>query len=87
MATSDTGYCKVTISLPCSLVEYADRMARARSISRSQVIGQALKRQEKAERDALAVEGYIRTSAENEEFARSVAASVSDWLEVEDWGQ
>ncbi len=39
MQPQNTRYCKITVSLPCGLVEYADQEAARTSQSRSEVIG------------------------------------------------
>jgi len=80
-----TEYCKITISLPRNLVEYADQEARRVSLSRSEVISRALTQAQKARRNELAARGYAFCSQESEEFAASVASAVSDWWESEDW--
>jgi hypothetical protein len=61
--------CKVTITLPCALVEYADREAASRSLSRSEIIGRALANAKRAGMDALVARGYAFYAQESEAFA------------------
>ena len=51
-------FSKITISLPRSLLDLADRLARERSSSRSGVIAELLKKEEEARVQALMAEGY-----------------------------
>lgn len=78
-------YCKVTVSLPRSLVEYADGEAARTSRSRSEVISQAIALAKTMQRDELAARGYALYSQESEEFADATRHWASDWLEAEDW--
>jgi metal-responsive CopG/Arc/MetJ family transcriptional regulator len=80
------GYCKVTISLPCVLVEYADQEAARTSQSRSEIISRALALAKKAHRDELAARGYAFYAQESEAFADSAGQLAGDWLATEDWG-
>ena len=56
---------KITISLPPSLLDVADRLAKERSTTRSGVIAELLKREEKADIEALMAQGYREWGEEN----------------------
>ncbi len=58
-------FSKITISLPRSLLDLADRLARERSSSRSGVIAELLKKEEEARMQALMAEGYQQLGEEN----------------------
>lgn len=70
---------KVTISLPASLLKYADRRATQMGTSRSEVISLVLAEALAREKDALAAEGYRFYGQEAQEFAE---ASVRAFAEV-----
>ncbi len=86
MQPHHTGYCKVTVSLPCARVEYADQEAARTSQSRSEIISRALALAKKAHRDELAARGYAFYAQEGETFAASAEQLASDWLAAENWG-
>ena len=71
-------YKKVTVSLPEHLVEFADRLARESSISRSALIAGLLEWRRARARDALAREGYEFYGGEAEEFAASSGRMVAE---------
>ena len=77
-------YKKVTVSLPTHLVDYADRLARERSSSRSAVIAGLLEWRRKHARDVLAQEGYVFYGHEAEDFATASASMVAEALENDD---
>lgn len=56
---------KITISLPPSLVDVVDRLAKERSTTRSGVIAELLKKEVKAEIEALMAQGYQDCGEEN----------------------
>ena len=56
---------RVTISLPKPLLDLADRMARERSVSRSEVFADLLKKEESEELDSLMAEGYRELADQN----------------------
>ena len=56
---------KITISLPKSLVDLADRLAQERSTTRSGVIATLLKKEEEARIQGLMAEGYRELGEEN----------------------
>ncbi len=58
-------FSKITISLPRSLLDLADRLARERSSSRSGVIAELLKKEEEVRMQALMAEGYQQLGEEN----------------------
>ena len=61
----DQGVAKITISLPKSLLAYADRLAEERATSRSGVIAGLLKKEEASGFQALMAEGYQQMAEEN----------------------
>ena len=71
---------KVTLSLPKELIDYADKRARELSVSRSQVIGEALAQRRAREEEELAREGYAFYARESESFAAVSATAVSEAL-------
>lgn len=71
---------KITISLPSTLVEFADREAARLSISRSRVIARALSEIKAEEEDRLAAEGYQFYAQEASEFAAASATAVAEAL-------
>jgi metal-responsive CopG/Arc/MetJ family transcriptional regulator len=60
---------KITISLPKTLLDFADQLARDRSISRSRVITDLLENEEEARIQALMAEGYREMAEENQRLA------------------
>ena len=56
---------KTTISLPASLLQVADRLAKKHSSTRSGVIAELLKKEENAELEALMAQGYREWGEEN----------------------
>ncbi len=56
---------KVTISLPAPLLDFADRLAKEQSTSRSGVIATLLEKEEEARIQALMEEGYREMAEEN----------------------
>jgi metal-responsive CopG/Arc/MetJ family transcriptional regulator len=73
-------YRKITISLPGSLLEYADRRADRARLSRSQVISEALAEAQVVEQTRLAAEGYRFYAGEASEFAEASAKAVAEAL-------
>lgn len=69
---------KVTISLPVSLVDFADREAARLSISRSRLIARALSEIQAEEEERLAAEGYRFYAHEASEFADASACAVAE---------
>jgi metal-responsive CopG/Arc/MetJ family transcriptional regulator len=72
---------RITISLPDSLVEFAEREAACLSISRSRVIAQALSEVKAEEEERLAAEGYRFYAQEASQFAEASAAAVAEALD------
>ena len=62
---SETKVAKITISLPQTLVELADRLARERATSRSAIIAGLLKDEKETRMRALMAEGYREMREEN----------------------
>ena len=56
---------RVTISLPKPLLDLANRLARERSVSRSEVFADLLKKGESEELESLMAEGYRDLADEN----------------------
>ena len=56
---------KVTISLPQSLLKFADLLAREKSMTRSGVIAKLLEKEEEARTESLMAEGYVELAEEN----------------------
>ncbi len=71
---------KITVSLPQELVEFADTVAAAMEISRSEVIADAVAAQREREQARLAAEGYRFYAQEASEFAASSLQAVSEVL-------
>ena len=71
---------KVTISLPPSLLEFADRQAKQLRISRSESVARALAQAKAAEEERSAAEGYRFYSQEASEFAEASARSFAEVL-------
>ena len=61
----DVRVSKVTISLPPSLLKFADLLARENSTTRSGVIAKLLEKEEEARNEALMAEGYREMAEEN----------------------
>ena len=71
---------KVTISLPPSLLEFADWLAREQSTTRSRVIAQLLEKEEEARTEALMVEGYREMAEENRRMAEEAFPLAAETL-------
>ena len=56
---------RITISLPQVLLELADRLAEERSTTRSAVIAELLRKEERAQTQLLMAEGYRQLADEN----------------------
>ena len=67
-----TRVAKITISLPKDLLEVADRLAKERAVSRSSVIADLLKKEERARIEALMIEGYKAMAEEDRRLAEEV---------------
>jgi metal-responsive CopG/Arc/MetJ family transcriptional regulator len=61
----DVRVSKITISLPPSLLKFADLLAREKSTSRSGTIAKLLEKEEEARTEALMAEGYLEMAEEN----------------------
>ena len=62
---SEQKVAKVTISLPRHLLDFADRLAKELSTSRSDVFASLLRSEEEARIQSLMVQGYREMSEEN----------------------
>ncbi len=60
-----TKVAKVTISLPKALLDIADRLAKERAVSRSNVIAHLIEKAERERIEALMIEGYKAMAEEN----------------------
>ena len=78
MSHPDVTVRKLTISLPADLVEFADREAARRKISRSRLIAQSLAEAEAAAKQRLAAEGHRFYAGEAVEFAAATAGAVAE---------
>lgn len=74
------GASKVTISLPTPLLDFADRLARERAMTRSGVIAALLRKEEEAETQALMAEGYREMAEENQRLAEEAYPVVAETL-------
>ena len=73
MPVKTTSIRKITISLPDSLVDFADREAARLNVSRSRLIARVLSEARAKEEEHLAVEGYRFYAEEASEFAGASA--------------
>ena len=71
---------KVTISLPRKLVDYADRLAKERAMTRSGIIADLLEKEEQARIRALMEEGYRETAEESRRLAEEAFPLTSEML-------
>lgn len=69
---------KVTISLPMSLLEYADQLAKEKSTTRSAVIAQLLEKEEEGRVRELMAEGYREMAEENRRDAEAALSLTSE---------
>ena len=80
MSVKVTSTRKVTISLPETLMSFADREAARLNISRSRLIARALGEMEATEQERPAAEGYRFYAREAAEYAEaSAGAAVEAW--------
>ncbi len=78
MPMESTEVRKITISLPNSLVEFADREAARLDISRSGLIARVLSEVQASAEDMLAEEGYRFYAQEATEFAQASAHAAAE---------
>jgi predicted transcriptional regulator len=71
---------KVTISLSKDLLELADRLARERATTRSDVIAHLLAKEEGARIQALMAEGYREMAEENRQLTEETFPLARDML-------
>ena len=81
MSEDGTAIRKVTVSLPDSLVEFADQEAARLELSRSALIARVLAESKAAYEANFAAEGYRTYAQEASEFAEASARAVA-----EGWG-
>jgi len=65
-----TQVAKLTISLPKSLISFADEVASEENISRSKVVSNCLRELAQKRKIQLMEEGYEAMAKENREFAK-----------------
>ena len=73
-------HAKVTISLPRKLLDYADRVAKERATTRSNVFAELLEKEEQARIQALMDEGYREMAEENRRLAEESFPTASELL-------
>mgnify|MGYP001061592105 CR=1 FL=1 len=78
MSEGNTAIRKVTVSLPDSLVEFADQEAARLELSRSALIARVLAESKAAYEAHLAAEGYRFYAQEASEFAEASAGAVAE---------
>jgi len=81
MSVKTTSIRKITISLPDSLVDFADQEAARLNVSRSRLIARVLSEARAEEEEQLAIEGYRFYAEEASEFAEASAAAVAEALQ------
>lgn len=69
---------KVTISLPTPLLDFADRIARERSTTRSGLISELLRQEEETQIQALMAEGYREMAEENRKLAEEAFPLIAE---------
>ena len=72
---------KITISLPKELLDFADRLARERSTSRSSVIGKLLENEAETRIKAIMAEGYREMAEENRRMAEEAFPLVAETIQ------
>ncbi len=77
----DVRVSEVTISLPPSLLKFADLLAREKSTTRSGVIAGLLEKEEKARTEAHMAEGYREMAEENRRLADEAFPLVAEMIE------
>jgi len=81
MSVKTTSIRKITISLPDSLVDFADQEAARLNVSRSRLIARVLSEARAEEEEQLAIEGYRFYAEEASEFAEASATAVAEALQ------
>ena len=81
MPVRTAGVRKITISIPVSLLEYADGRAATLETNRSAVIAAALAELQSREMQELAGEGYAFYSGEGAEFAEASLRAVLEAID------
>ena len=71
---------KITISLPQVLLELADRLAEERAITRSAMIAELLRKEERAQTQLLMAEGYRQVADENRREAEEALNLTSELI-------
>ena len=74
---------KVTLSLPHTLVRFADMAAAKENVSRSGFIAGLLRKLAEQEEQLLMAEGYLAMSEDNKEFAEAAVSLAGEVLP--DW--
>ena len=68
----------MTISLPTDLLEFADRLAHEKSLTRSGLLVELLAKEERAELMAQMAEGYREMAEENQQLAEAAFPSAAE---------
>jgi hypothetical protein len=76
---------KIIVSLPSSLVDFADREAARLNICRSSLIAQALAERKAEWEERLAAEGHRFYAQEEGEFAAASASAVVEAVNHSGW--
>ena len=71
---------KITISIPAPLLDFADRVARERSTTRSGLIAELLRQEEEAQIQALMAEGYQEMAEENRRLAEEAWPQAAEMM-------
>lgn len=61
---------RLSVSIPKKLINDADKIARAKNLSRSKLISECLKDMVEREKRELLIEGYKAMAKEHSDFAR-----------------
>lgn len=82
-----TSVAKITISLPKDMLDVADRLAQEMSTTRSGIIADLLKREERARVYALMEEGYREMAEESRRFAEETFPQTIEMIFRIEWDE
>jgi metal-responsive CopG/Arc/MetJ family transcriptional regulator len=71
---------KLTITLPKDLIVLADRLAKAKKVSRSKIISACLQELAIKQKEAEMAEGYLRLAEEQKQFVTMAAKTIPEVL-------
>lgn len=74
---------KLTISLPCDLIQFTDTIAKEKKISRSKVVSEYLREMANKRLEAEMIEGYKATARGNLKFAEDSIHLANEILDRE----